>query len=258
MKNYLIIVLCFAILKGIAQPAVNDTVPDFSIVDVNGNTHQLYSYLEEGKYVCIDFFGTTCAQCKDIVPILSQTYKSYGCNQSKLVILAIDLLHYDGEVQAFEEEYGGIYPAISGKNGGGDQVYNDWGIQYWPQLVLINPDKVMVSNISPISHLAIDSVLLSHQILKDSCSTNGLDEQFLQQEKISAFPNPTSGILNVELNNFPKSDLKYHLYNSMGSIVLSNPCSNSFSMDLSMFDCGVYFIEIINNGVSYRKKIIIN
>jgi len=258
MKRYFIIVLFFAILNSIAQPAINDTVPDFSVVDVNGNTHHLYSYLEEGKYVCIDFFGTTCAQCKDLVPILSHTYQSYGCNQSNLVILAVDLLHYDAEVQDFEQEYGGIYPAVSGKNGGGEQVYNDWEIQYWPQLVLINPDKVLISNMNPINQLVIDSVFSSHQILMDSCSANRLDNLFLKHENISVFPNPTASILNIELNNFSNAEMRYRLYNSLGTMVLSNPCRNSFSVDLSGLVNGVYFIEIIYNGVSFHEKIIVN
>lgn len=258
MRNYIVILLCLAILKAIAQPAVNDTVPDFTVVDVNGNTHQLYSYLEDGKYVCIDFFGTTCDQCRDLVPILSETYQSFGCNNSDVVVLAIDLLHYDGQVQDFEEEYGGVYPAVSGKNGGGEQVYNDWQIIYWPQLVLINPNKVLISNMSPINQIIIDSVLMNNNISKDSCHVNGIENQTLSKENISIFPNPVSDIVHIDFDLIPSSKMNYRLYNTTGKVVLSGFCEAPFSLDLSQFINGLYLIEISDNRSSYYQKILIN
>lgn len=258
MKNYIVILLCIAILKGIAQPAVNDTVPDFTVVDVHGNTHHLYSYLEEGKYVCIDFFGTTCDQCQEMVPILSETYQSFGCNDSDVVVLAIDLLHYDGQVLAFEEEYGGIYPAVSGKNGGGEQVYNEWQIAYWPQLVLVNPNKVLISNMNPITQTIIDSVFMNNNISKDSCYATGIENPTLSKENISIFPNPVSDIVHIDFAFMPSSKMNYRLYNTTGRVLLSGFCEAPFSLDLSAFHNGIYLIEILDNLNSYSQKILIN
>jgi len=257
MRNYIALLLCLAMFKAIAQPAVNDTVNDFTIVDIHGQSHHLYSYLEEGKYVCIDFFGTTCDQCQELVPVLSHVYQSYGCNQSQVVFLAIDLLHFDGELEIFEEEYGGIYPMISGKNGGGEQVYHDWQIQYWPQLVLINPDKVLVSNMHPINPIIIDSVFSSHQILLDSCDANGIEDHLLNQKNIAVSPNPAKDMLYIDLHKLPISEIEYKLYNSRGNMLSKGCCETHFSLDVSNYATGLYVIEISNNNSSYHQKIMI-
>ncbi len=256
MKHYFLILFCFVIANSFAQPALNDTVPDFNVVDVHGDSHHLYSYLEEGKFVCIDFYGTTCDQCRELVPIISDVYKSYGCNESQLVVLAIDLLHFDGEVQAFEEEYGGIYPAVSGKNGGGEQVYSDWQIQYWPQLVLINPERVLVSNIHPISPVLIDSVLQHHQILKDSCNANGVNSLLLK-DYVSVYPNPSTNFLNIEVAEQYPSKMEIKLFNPLGKIVLETSFQKRYSLNTSNYTKGVYILEIECDGKRAYEKIII-
>jgi hypothetical protein len=47
--------------KSQAQKDIPDgsTAPDFTMTDINGNTHNLYSYLNSGKTVILDFFGVS-------------------------------------------------------------------------------------------------------------------------------------------------------------------------------------------------------
>ncbi len=257
MKNAFIIILFFIITRTLAQPAINDTVPDFTVVDIKGKTHHLYNYLEEGKYVCIDFFGTTCDQCIALVPILNQTYHLYGCNQSDLVVLAIDLLHYNGDVEIFEQEYGGTYPAVSGKDGGGEDVYYSWQIQYWPQIVLIHPNKTLISNINPLNIEAIESVLTNNHIMPDSCDASSIFNKILNQKNISLFPNPVQDILYIDLRITPKLKLKYALYNSLGKMISSKILNDNSFIDVSNLNKGIYIIEISNTETTYHQKIII-
>ncbi len=35
--------------------AAQDPVPDFTVTDTEGKTHNLYTYLDAGKYVLLDF-----------------------------------------------------------------------------------------------------------------------------------------------------------------------------------------------------------
>jgi hypothetical protein len=46
-----------------AQLANGSTAPDFTVTDVNGNSHNLYTLLNQGKTVYIDFFATWCGIC---------------------------------------------------------------------------------------------------------------------------------------------------------------------------------------------------
>ena len=46
-----------------AQVADGTTVPDFTFKDINGNTQNLYTYLNQNKYVVIDASATWCGPC---------------------------------------------------------------------------------------------------------------------------------------------------------------------------------------------------
>ncbi len=46
-----------------AQPSTGTIVPDFTLTDINGTSHNLYTYLNQGKTVFIDYFATWCSTC---------------------------------------------------------------------------------------------------------------------------------------------------------------------------------------------------
>jgi len=53
----ILIVLSFYIhCSAQAQLASGSTAPNFTLTDIDGNTHQLYDYLDQGKAVLLDFF----------------------------------------------------------------------------------------------------------------------------------------------------------------------------------------------------------
>ncbi len=48
----------FAVVFCLASVIFAQTAKDFTINDVDGNEHHLYSYLEDGKWVLLDFWAT--------------------------------------------------------------------------------------------------------------------------------------------------------------------------------------------------------
>src|SRR6185312_9517066 len=68
MKKILLTLTAFASLglglnTSYAQLAVGSIFPDYTLTDINGNSHHLYADLDAGKTVYIDISATWCPPC---------------------------------------------------------------------------------------------------------------------------------------------------------------------------------------------------
>lgn len=68
-----------------AQPA-----PDFSMVDLNGKTHQLGDH--RGKLLLINFWASWCAPCLEEMPYLVEAQNTYGAQGLQILGPAMDEL----------------------------------------------------------------------------------------------------------------------------------------------------------------------
>lgn len=94
-----------------------------------------------------------------------------------------------------------------------------------------------------------------------------INEQVVDQSiPIKAYPNPTSGSINLSIESNVKTinqPLQIELLNINGTLesILYNGVVNSisdFSFDLSKFNSGVYIIRVVINGKSYIAKVALN
>ena len=183
MKKIILILLVLFGLQTHAQTNLTTAV-DFTVTDVHGETHNLFSILDDGKHVILDFFFTTCPPCIASVPIINQVYTDYGCNMGEIVFLSIDAGDTDAQVLQYENNYGGLLPSVSGVNGGGNAVNSAYGIGAYPTVVLIAPDyTILEQDIYPVT--LISSALLSHGLNMASCNTVAITEILLEKDKQS-------------------------------------------------------------------------
>lgn len=128
------------------------------------------------------------------------------------------------------------------------------------------------TNIAPTSmYLNSENIVMYYQILKDTTITelggterdisvpfrgvfqtdlnlSSVNNNLISKSEITIYPNPTSGILNIEgLKNEG-----FRIYNSLGEVVYYNENLSGKQIDLSFLDSNIYFVRISNNHKLYK------
>jgi hypothetical protein len=98
------------------------------------------------------------------------------------------------------------------------------------------------------------------QCINVTVPTNGVGgvgiKEIQSMDGAAIYPNPTTGILNIELTSL--QDTEVILYNTNGQIVYDNKINKTSALDLSSFANGVYSLHIKNENGILTKKIILN
>lgn len=84
-----------------------------------------------------------------------------------------------------------------------------------------------------------------------------INEEKLQENNITIFPNPTNNFTTIQLSS--KEKYSFHLYDMAGKLISHQNCSNtsSYILNLENFTEGIYFLKITGNDNStITKKII--
>ena len=259
-KIYTILFLLFASVQFSTAQTTLSTAVDFTVTDTDGNSHSLFSILSSGKYVCLDFFFTTCGPCQATCPYFKQTFTNYGCNTQDVYFMSIDNGNTNAEVDAYEVSYlGGSsgFPAVSGSEGGGNAVVSAYGITAFPTYILIKPDHSIVEqDMWPISSAAsFDTYFAAHSLSYKACSS-GIKESTLANY-FFMYPNPVENNLKVETSNGEKMDA-ITVYDVLGKKVMYSDLENVETAELNLgeLEKGIYFVEILTeNQQTVTKRV---
>ena len=79
---------------------------------------------------------------------------------------------------------------------------------------------------------------------------------------LTIFPNPSSNIFNIELNNLFVSSVQYEVFNSVGKLIFYDnlndyPTNYIYSLDLNEYPRGLYLLKIrLEDNILYQKLIL--
>ncbi len=78
----------------------------------------------------------------------------------------------------------------------------------------------------------------------------------LDLEGISVYPNPTKGILTLEIENTGNENYHYYVYNVIGEVMMEKQITPGLSkIDISKMIKGVYFVQVKNRSTKQQKTI---
>ena len=86
-----------------------------------------------------------------------------------------------------------------------------------------------------------------------------LDVNDFDYNQISVYPNPSSDIFNIFLNNIPKYDII--LSDITGKILFEDKNTNgvtNYPLNLERFSNGIYFLKVLTKNKFFTKKLILN
>ncbi len=167
MKRILLIALvaCLSISSSFAQLPDGSLAPDWTLTDLNGTTHNMYSYLDSGYTVFIDFSAIWCGPCWNyhVSGALENLYIDHGPsgypNVSPTTTDDVMVFFIEGD-QGTVAELNGTGSSTMGNWVAGtpypifctdgtvnnDAVSSAYSIGYWPTIYRICPDRVLIES----------------------------------------------------------------------------------------------------------------
>jgi peroxiredoxin len=121
----------------IQKVAIGKVAPDFVLVDMEGEKHQLSDY--RGQGVFLNFWGTWCKPCEEEMPYINNQYNQF--KDKGVQVLAVDVAESELVVNQFANRHKLDFPIVIDKDG---QVQTAYGINPLPATFLIDKDGKVV------------------------------------------------------------------------------------------------------------------
>ncbi|MDO8897088.1 MAG: T9SS type A sorting domain-containing protein [Bacteroidales bacterium] len=238
-KEFLVLTTALFLMMGLRSQTPLNTAIDFTVTDITGVEHNLFTYLDAGKYVCIDFFFVNCGPCQVFAPKFQQTFEHFGCNSSNVIFLSISSQDNMVAVQNYAASHNYTYPMVPNTWG----VTTTYQIGAYPTIILIAPNRQIVEkDIWPVNtaQVLIDK-LLPYGAIPQSCSAVGVNE--LSDFSFSVTPNPFRDQIKIEVDSF----VNVEIYDLMGKKLDSFTVNQLLNYNSSSLKPGIYMIKAFSS-----------
>lgn len=247
MKRLLHFVLVMFISTSVMAQPEGETFPDFTYTDLDGVTHNLQTYLDQGKTVVIDVFATWCPNCQQSVGGWESLYNLHGQGgDGTMVLLSFERDANTSNEEQYIIEYGIESPVITEAE---DVIDELWNITYQPRYFVICPDgsfeyegaSPIYSNPQPLIDLA------------DNCE-EVLDVKELAEINFTISNSNDVDVLNYQMD---QSQVYFEIFNLLGSKISSGQLENNVGqISIAGLQSGVYLIRLNTKSKSVTLRFI--
>lgn len=257
MKKTLLSILSIFLLSVSSHAQVGATAPDFTVTDLDGNTHNLYSILNSGKVVILDCSTTWCSTCWSMhgghyLEDIHNTYGPNGTDQVRVLFYEADASTTLANLQGTGNTQGNwlsgsSYPFVN------ESPLSLSGSIYWPlgfpTVNVISPSdkKIKADLYDPWA--AGDGLAGMVDIIDNYfTSTSSVDEEETLSN-VNVYPNPSNNVANLTFASNSNTDANITIYNVIGEIVYQENKSvqvgdNLFELNVNSFSNGNYIVRV--------------
>lgn len=254
MKAKLLIALLLSGGLCNAQLQNGSVAPDFTLTDLNGVTHHLYDYLDQGKTVFIDCFAAHCPTCwgyhnQHHIENLYLNHGPMGALSNDVIVIAVEqdpnngLNELNGISGSTQGDWldGTTHPVINPEGADRTAFISDYAVNFYPLVYAICPDRT-ISNTGTIS----DVLLFEHAV---QCGGLVGQNELSSQHEIEFQYSSVNNTITLS-NGDPKATLT--IFDITGKVLQSGRIGNeSKQIPVLSSTVGIYFCRIENpNGIS--------
>lgn len=190
-----------------AQLQDGSIAPDFTVTDLGGTQHNLYTYLDQGKTVVIDLFAVWCQPCWNYHQqhALEDLWTSYGPGGTdEVVVIAIesDAQEPASDITGGGNSIGDWTQGISYPIANDDNIAGLYELAYYPTIYMICPDRI-------VTEVGQQSTAAHYSDVQGcgSLATDANDPRMILNSTSQYFCNGSAKTITAWMQNYGTSNL---------------------------------------------------